>query len=96
MAPTGTAEYAVTDGTIVYVAGADENGWNSLGGYAVMLKAAYSVGPIKQGDLFYYAHLNRESALEIGTKVQVGQTLAVMWGTRARDRRLRAVSSHRT
>jgi murein DD-endopeptidase MepM/ murein hydrolase activator NlpD len=81
MAPTGTAEYAVTDGTIVPVTGANENGWNSLGGYAVMLKAAYSVGPIKQGDLFYYAHLNHESALEIGTKVQVGQTVGYVGDT---------------
>jgi murein DD-endopeptidase MepM/ murein hydrolase activator NlpD len=81
MAPTGTAEYAVTDGTIVSVAAANENGWNTLGGYAVMLKAAYSVGPVKQGDLFYYAHLNRESALEIGTKVRVGQTVGYVGDT---------------
>jgi murein DD-endopeptidase MepM/ murein hydrolase activator NlpD len=75
MAPTGTAEYAVTDGTIVPVAGANENGWNTLGGYAVMLRADYPVGPVKEGDLFYYAHLERESALEIGTRVRVGQTV---------------------
>jgi murein DD-endopeptidase MepM/ murein hydrolase activator NlpD len=75
MAPTGTPEYAVTDGTIVPVAGANTNGWNTLGGYAVMLKAAYSIGPVKKGDLFYYAHLERESALEIGTRVRVGQTV---------------------
>jgi collagen type III alpha len=81
LAPTGTAEYAVTDVTIVSVAGANENGWNSLGGYAVMLKAAYSVGPVKQGDLFYYAHLNHKSALEIGTKVQVGQTVGYVGDT---------------
>jgi murein DD-endopeptidase MepM/ murein hydrolase activator NlpD len=81
MAPTGTAAYAVTDGTIVAVAGANENGWNTLGGYAVMLKAAYSVGPVKQGDLFFYAHLNRESALEIGTRVSVGQTVGYVGDT---------------
>jgi collagen type III alpha len=81
MAPTGTAAYAVTDGTVVAVAGANENGWNSLGGYAVMLKAAYSVGPVKQGDLFYYAHLNHESALEIGTRVSVGQTVGYVGDT---------------
>jgi murein DD-endopeptidase MepM/ murein hydrolase activator NlpD len=75
MAPTGTPEYAVTDGTIVPVAGASGNGWNSLGGYAVMLEAAYSVGPVKEGDLFYYAHLNRESALETGTRVRAGQVV---------------------
>jgi hypothetical protein len=81
MAPTGSAAYAVTDGTIVAVAGANENGWNTLGGYAVMLKAAYSVGPVKQGDLFYYAHLNHESALEIGTRVSVGQTVGYVGDT---------------
>jgi murein DD-endopeptidase MepM/ murein hydrolase activator NlpD len=75
MAPAGTAEYAVTDGTIVPVAGANGNGWNSLGGYAVMLEAASSVGPVKGGDLFYYAHLDRESALKIGTRVRAGQVV---------------------
>jgi murein DD-endopeptidase MepM/ murein hydrolase activator NlpD len=75
MIPTGTAEYAVTDGTIVAVAGANENGWNTLGGYTVMLEAAYSVGPIKKGDLFYYAHLNRRSVRAIGTRVSAGQTV---------------------
>jgi hypothetical protein len=33
------------------------------------------VGPIKTGDLFYYAHLDRESALKIGTRVRAGQVL---------------------
>jgi murein DD-endopeptidase MepM/ murein hydrolase activator NlpD len=75
MVPTGTPEYALTDGTVVPVAGANRNGWNSLGGYAVMVEAAYSVGPIKKGDLFYYAHLDRESALKIGTRVRAGQVV---------------------
>jgi murein DD-endopeptidase MepM/ murein hydrolase activator NlpD len=75
MVPTGTPEYALTDGTVVPVAGANRNGWNSLGGYAVMVEAAYSVGPIKKGDLFYYAHLERESALKIGTRVRAGQVV---------------------
>lgn len=75
MIPTGAPEYAMTDGTVVPVAGSNENGWNSLGGYAVMIEAAYSVGPIRKGDLFYYAHLKRESDLEIGATVSAGQVL---------------------
>ena len=73
MAPTGTPEYAVTDGTIVPVAGSNGNGWNTLGGYALMLRAAYSVGPVREGDLFYYAHLDRESTLPLGATVRAGQ-----------------------
>lgn len=75
MVPTGTPEYAITDGTIVPVAGSNDNGWNSLGGYAMMLEASYSVGPIRKGDLFYYAHLQRASDLEIGSQVRAGQVL---------------------
>ncbi len=75
MVPSGTPEYAVTDGTIVPVAGSNGNGWNSLGGYAVMLRAAYSVGPVREGDLFYYAHLRRGSVLPLGATVQAGQVL---------------------
>ena len=65
--PTGTPEVAITDGTIVPVKGANENGWNRLGGYTVMLEAAYDAGPIEAGDLFCYAHMEEESALEVGT-----------------------------
>jgi murein DD-endopeptidase MepM/ murein hydrolase activator NlpD len=75
MAPAGTPEYAVTDGTIVPVTGSNGNGWNTLGGYALMLKAAYSVGPVREGDLFYYAHLEKESALPLGATVRAGQVV---------------------
>ena len=75
MAPAGTPEYAATDGTIVPVTGSNGNGWNTLGGYALMLRAAYSVGPVKEGDLFYYAHLEKESALPLGATVRAGQVV---------------------
>ena len=75
MAPAGTPEYAVTDGTIVPVTGSNGNGWNTLGGYALMLRAAYSVGPVREGDLFYYAHLDKESALPLGASVRAGQVV---------------------
>jgi murein DD-endopeptidase MepM/ murein hydrolase activator NlpD len=75
MAPTGTPEYAVTDGTIVPVTGSNGNGWNTLGGYALMLRAAYSVGPVREGDLFYYAHLEKESTLPLGATVRAGQVV---------------------
>ncbi len=73
MTPAETPEYAITDGTVVPVSGANNNGWNTLGGYTLMLRADYSVGPIQEGDLFYYAHMDRESSLKIGTRVQAGQ-----------------------
>jgi hypothetical protein len=47
----------------------------------VMLEAAYDAGPIKKGDLFYYAHMNEESALPIGTKVRAGQQIGVVGDT---------------
>ncbi|QIN79480.1 peptidoglycan DD-metalloendopeptidase family protein [Rubrobacter marinus] len=81
MSPAGTPEFAVTDGRLVAVAGSNENGWNRLGGYAVMLEAAYDVGPIKKGDLFYYAHLDRESSLPVGTEVRAGQKIGTVGDT---------------
>ena len=81
MSPTGTPEYAITDGTIVSVKGANENGWNRLGGYTVMLEAAYDAGPIEEGDFFYYAHMEEESALKVGTKVRAGQRIGVVGDT---------------
>ena len=81
MSPAGTPEFAIADGTVVTVKGADENGWNRLGGYTVMLEAAYDVGPIEEGDLFYYAHMDEESALKVGTKVRAGQQIGIVGDT---------------
>ena len=75
MTPMKTPEYAMTDGTIVPVSGANNNGWNTLGGYTVMLRADYSVGPVQKGDLFYYAHMDRKAPLAIGTRVRAGQLI---------------------
>jgi Peptidase family M23 len=73
MTPSGVPEYAITDGTVVPVAGSDADGWNTLGGHAVMVRADYSTGPVEAGDLFYYAHLQRKSPLRIGARVSAGQ-----------------------
>lgn len=81
MTPAGTQEYAITDGTIVPVSGANGNGWNTLGGYTVMLRADYDVGPIEAGDLFYYAHMQKPSLLKIGTRVRAGQLIGVAGDT---------------
>jgi murein DD-endopeptidase MepM/ murein hydrolase activator NlpD len=81
MTPAGTPEYAVTDGTIVPVTGSNGNGWNTLGGYTLMLRAAYSVGPVREGDLFYYAHLEKESALLLGATVRAGQVVGYAGNT---------------
>ena len=75
MTPSGVPEYAITDGTVVPVAGSDAGGWNTLGGHAVMVRADYSMGPVEAGDLFYYAHLERKSPLRIGTRVSAGQVV---------------------
>ena len=81
MSPAGTPEFAITDGDLVPVRSSNENGWNRLGGYTVMLQAAYDAGPIKKGDLFYYAHMDQKSALPIGTKVRAGQQIGVVGDT---------------
>ncbi len=74
MAPIGVPEYAITDGTVVEVAGADSQGWNELGGWAIMIEADYSVGPIQAGDLFYYAHREKPE-LQVGDKVEAGDVV---------------------
>ncbi|MDQ4106152.1 MAG: M23 family metallopeptidase [Actinomycetota bacterium] len=75
MTPSGVPEYAITDGTVVPVSGSNEKGWNNLGGYAVMIRADHDIGPVKEGDLFYYADMNGRSPLPIGSKVQAGQVV---------------------
>ena|SRR5215204_1435901 len=73
--PEGTPIYSVTDGTVVRARGSGEGGWNDLGDYTVMVEAAYDVGPIEEGDLLYYAHLNRPTDLRLGETVEAGQMI---------------------
>ena len=81
MSPAGTPEFALTDGRLVAIESSNENGWNKLGGYTVMLEAANDVGPIKKGDLFYYAHMDRESSLPVGARVRAGQRIGTVGDT---------------
>ncbi len=81
MSPPGTSELAITDGTIGPASRSNKNGWNHLGGYTMMLEAAYDVSPIKRGDLFYFAHLEKKGALPLGTKVRVGQQIGTVVDT---------------
>ena len=45
-APEGTPIHPITDGTVVGARGSKENGWNSLGGYTVMVEAAYDAAAL--------------------------------------------------
>jgi murein DD-endopeptidase MepM/ murein hydrolase activator NlpD len=74
-APEGTPIYAVTGGTVTGAYGSSEAGWNTLGGYTVMVRAAYDIGPVERGDLLYYAHLREPSPLEPGDEVVAGQQI---------------------
>jgi hypothetical protein len=47
-APEGTPIHSITDGTVVMARSSRENGWNSLGGYTVMVEAAYDAGPLRR------------------------------------------------
>jgi peptidoglycan LD-endopeptidase LytH len=80
-APEGTQIYAITDGTAVRARGSKENGWNSLGGYTVMVEAAYDAGPIRRGDLLYYAHMKSPAGLKLGESVEAGQKIGEVGST---------------
>jgi len=75
MAPKGTPIYSVTSGTVEPVAGGNRDGWNYLGGWAIMIRADHDVGPIHRGDELYYAHMERPSALRPGDHVRVGELI---------------------
>lgn len=80
-APEGTPIYSITDGTALRARGSRENGWNTLGGYTVMVEAAYDAGPIRRGDLLYYAHLKSPAAPEPGESVEAGQKIGEVGST---------------
>lgn len=74
-APGGTPVRSITAGTVVDGEESNEAGWNTLGGYTVSVRAANDVGPVKRGDLFYYAHLRESTPLEPGDTVEAGDKL---------------------
>lgn len=80
-APEGTPIHSITGGTVVRARGSNENGWNSLGGYTVMVEAAYDAGPIRRGDLLYYAHMNSQGGLRPGALVEAGEQIGAVGST---------------
>lgn len=80
-APEGTPIRSVTAGTVSRAFGSGEDGWNNLGGYTVMIEAAYDVGPIERGDSLYYAHMNGPTVLAPGDTVRAGQKIGEVGDT---------------
>ncbi len=80
-APEGTLIHSITGGTVVRARGSNENGWNPLGGYTVMIEAAYDAGPIRRGDLLYYAHMKAQSGLRSGALVEAGEKIGMVGST---------------
>lgn len=80
-APEGIPVRSVTAGTVVNGEKSDENGWNTLGGYTVSVRAAHGVGPVERGDLFYYAHMRQATSLEPGYEVEAGEKLGEVGAT---------------
>ncbi len=74
-APEGTPVYSVTSGTVTTAYGSDQEGWNTLGGYTVMIRADRDSGPVKRGDRLYYAHLAGPTQLEDGARVEAGDRI---------------------
>lgn len=73
-APRGTPIFSITAGTVAPTLGT-EDGWNTLGGYAVTIEADAAPAPIEDGDSIYYAHLDAPPSLEPGDRVEAGQKI---------------------
>lgn len=80
-APEGTPVYSVTSGAITTSYGSDDDGWNTLGGYSVMVRADRDHGPVRRGDRLYYAHLSEPTPLENGTQVEAGDRIGTVGRT---------------
>jgi len=75
LAPDGTPIYSITSGKVVHVSGSDARGWNTLGGWTVMVEATENVGPVEAGDMLYYARMNGSTSLKPGDVVEAGQQI---------------------
>ncbi len=84
-APEGTPIYSITSGTVTTAYGSDESGWNTLGGYSVMVRADRDSGSVRRGDSLYYAHLSEPTPLEEGTRVEAGERIGTVGRTAGED-----------
>ena len=80
-APAGTPIRSITGGTVTRAFDSDGDGWNTLGGYTVMIEAAYDIGNVQKGDRLYYAHMNGPTTLEPGETVIPGQKVGAVGDT---------------
>lgn len=80
-APDGTPIYSITAGKVVPVSGSDSQGWNEFGGWALMIEATESVGPVQAGDTLYYAHQLEPSPLKPGDTVEAGDVIGKVGST---------------
>lgn len=80
-APAGTPIFSVTDGTVSRAWGSSEDGWNTLGGYTVMIEASEDSGRIQRGDRLYYAHMDAPTTLVPGEMVEAGQRIGTVGDT---------------
>jgi collagen type III alpha len=79
-APRGTPIHSVTSGTVVHTFG--EDGWNTLGGYAVSIRADRdAAGLIERGDVFYYAHMDGRPSVSPGDRVEAGEKIGEVGDT---------------
>jgi murein DD-endopeptidase MepM/ murein hydrolase activator NlpD len=74
-APDGTGIASITDGTVV------RSGWDELGGNTVLIEATADVGPVKAGDVMYYAHMQSASPLQPGDTVSAGDSVGQVGST---------------
>lgn len=80
-APEGTPVYSVTSGTVTGAFGSNDAGWNTLGGYTVMIRADRDAGPVRRGDSLYYAHLSEPTPLSPGERVEAGDPIGTVGRT---------------
>lgn len=80
-APDGTPIYSITSGTVVASSGSDSQGWNELGGWTTMVESSESVGPVRAGDMLYYAHQVEPSPVSPGETVEAGDVIGHVGST---------------
>ena len=81
IAPRGTDIFSITDGIVVPLRGADRGGWSGRGGNITMIQSTENIGPIREGDLLYYSHLDGPSDVKIGESVSAGQPIGRVGST---------------
>jgi murein DD-endopeptidase MepM/ murein hydrolase activator NlpD len=81
LAPQGAPLYSMVSGTVQQESNSNENMYQEVGGYNIVIEASESVGPVEKGDWIQYGHMDSTPNFRPGDTVSAGDVVGEIGDT---------------